>query len=1068
MSESLLQESVAEAKAADPGRDRVDQIAAQAAATILAADEQWLASVEEGIFGGLAQLGRELIAANEAAVAKLRDAESDAASLRSAVIAYRSAIAEDVVGKTGRYLRSTPPEERATIALLTAIGSMTDLAAKFPETVTVSADPGPYGADEADGFIRSIRKAFVRMSTKLTRKERRRRIPVRLLADYHLQVRVPRRFAKRHRACLIHLCSMASEFEAVLAEWTHGVLEIEEALDDPAHYTPDDFHVAPEETDSLDELTADLAALSEALTEGIARFVDNLAFKAPSGSLDEAEALFRFDLRYAGTFMLREADRVLPSRPYLPVSLIESDHRPWTDWFVSARNHIRLNWHLLNLRTVFGKRLRALAEGAASETVRPLRDAHRRFRERLEELHTRADEMFAAAAEESKTGGLLTGALPDLRLEIDAFMAEIVGAEGSDEAAEDFLNEFGDGEGVGLAAAFKQLPGPRQIRRSDSSALALELGLADYGEVDLKSIADWMLGLRYVDQVRGHSDRLRLTVTRKWIDLEQAAEVVRFGLSAAEDEIRDPIAGEEDSSSPGHRIDRARELAVDGFSRAIDMSDNDEEIRLAWGSFIDGVIGIGLRDWAVLHRQVHSAEMAQEWTGLWDRINRGFQGSWVDLRKTASEWIRKADTLIRLGRRHAHSLIRRGRSAVGVSRAAREERLETIDAVVKWRDLHEGLPLVYRRLFSFEPLTDEAHLVNRTADLSVVRTYYDRWCRGLPTNALVISCPAGSGRSTFVNVIERSVFADADVRRVEMANRHISEESLAKEVADSLGLNTESPASFARVEEAIHSRPSKEKSLVCIVDNLEHALMRLPGGSQLLESLLILMSRTDQVVCWIGCIGRLPRHFLERTLSIGGFIELYSLAPFNETTIRELLLTRHKKSGLPLQFQPPDDIGPIMKQRLRRAPDESQRQEILGNAFFEKLHRESGQNLRLAIYYWLRSIDFTNDSEPMSIRSVNALSVDFLNDVDLRSAFSLKAILFHRTLTIEEHNKLFRMGLREGTVVLESLLNSGLIIPVGRPADDLQPSIEPDVRYTLQPLLIHPVTELLKSRHMIY
>jgi hypothetical protein len=137
-------------------------------------------------------------------------------------------------------------------------------------------------------------------------------------------------------------------------------------------------------------------------------------------------------------------------------------------------------------------------------------------------------------------------------------------------------------------------------------------------------------------------------------------------------------------------------------------------------------------------------------------------------------------------------------------------------------------------------------------------------------------------------------------------------------------------------------------------------------------------------------------------------------------------------------------------------------------AFFERLHKESGQNLKLALFLWLRSIDFENSTDVITIKTVRTLSVDFLNDLDLRSAFSLKAVLFHLTLTLEEHNRLFRVTERQGTVLMESLLNSGLIVPVGRPEAGAQARIETTKRYRVHPLLIHPVVENLRGRHIIY
>ncbi|MGI9174092.1 MAG: hypothetical protein ACR2GR_02075 [Rhodothermales bacterium] len=155
-----------------------------------------------------------------------------------------------------------------------------------------------------------------------------------------------------------------------------------------------------------------------------------------------------------------------------------------------------------------------------------------------------------------------------------------------------------------------------------------------------------------------------------------------------------------------------------------------------------------------------------------------------------------------------------------------------------------------------------------------------------------------------------------------------------------------------------------------------------------------------------------------------------------------------------------------MRQRLRAAKTPEARQAVLQSDYFDRLYRLTGQNVMLALFYWLRSSDFGEDGV-LQVHPVQPLSFAFLSHFDLSRAFTLKALLHHNTLTLDEHNRIFRMEDEESIFILESLLNLRMIelVPGGAQAD--QDRIHPGARYRLNPLLLHPVTEYLRTQHIV-
>ena len=91
----------------------------------------------------------------------------------------------------------------------------------------------------------------------------------------------------------------------------------------------------------------------------------------------------------------------------------------------------------------------------------------------------------------------------------------------------------------------------------------------------------------------------------------------------------------------------------------------------------------------------------------------------------------------------------------------------------------------------------------------------------------------------------------------------------------------------------------------------------------------------------------------------------------------------------------------------------------------------------------------------------------------LTQSFTLKAFLEHRTMTLEEHDRIFRLPRHESFQVFESLQNRRLIEPVGTPdgadADPPQRSeIEEDLRYRVRPLLVGAVISHLRGRNIVH
>ena len=95
-----------------------------------------------------------------------------------------------------------------------------------------------------------------------------------------------------------------------------------------------------------------------------------------------------------------------------------------------------------------------------------------------------------------------------------------------------------------------------------------------------------------------------------------------------------------------------------------------------------------------------------------------------------------------------------------------------------------------------------------------------------------------------------------------------------------------------------------------------------------------------------------------------------------------------------------------------------------------------------------------------------------LESLGLTQNFTLKAFLEHRTLSLTEHDRIFRLPRHESYQIFESLGNRNLIgvVPTERSEDhaDERSEVVEDLRYQIQPLLVGAVIAHLQSRNIVH
>ncbi len=537
------------------------------------------------------------------------------------------------------------------------------------------------------------------------------------------------------------------------------------------------------------------------------------------------------------------------------------------------------------------------------------------------------------------------------------------------------------------------------------------------------------------------------------LELDQVAS---YGFQAASAELEDGAA---DAAV------RALVLVTDGLSRA---SDKVEVARAALHEGRAAARGRVKRE--VLDGAEHLVRRATA-----DRLAAGYLDARTYLAtEVAQDWRRLRGRAVRRGLRFLAALralgarLRSLPGALGIRPAVQKAADPAGNTLASAAEFVRTLPVVYQRLFAFEPVTDPRFLAGRDAELDEVAACWTRWEAGGRGSLVVIASP-GTGVTSFLNVVSTRLAGEEPRGVRQTLGERIREEGdLAARLATWLGLGRAD--SLDDLAGAVQKSAPGSIPRFVILESAEHLHMRAPGGGRLFRQFLAFVSQTESRVFWIVTLTSSAWQLLRtREPSFATDVQRLVLEPLGPGELRQAITSRHLRSGLPLEYVEPRAGAAALRTRAHRIRRSNRQRELIEKDYFERLHRASLGSIRLALFHWLHSADFTTEEGRLLVRPVEPLRppTDLL---DLDRCFALKAVLDHGTLTATEYCEVLRTSVTECAHTLRSLEEDHFIAPAGdRKGAAGQPgTCLPAVRYRLRPLMTGAVIAHLRSRNILH
>ena len=985
-------------------------------------------------------LERAAGAHERALAASAGEGEEDAPQ---ALTRYRELVADDVVeplqaALTGR-AAATALEESLASAAERARAS----AAELPAVLQAPAARSPSASVSGVGTIRAIKRAAARVLGPVVWRGRARRVPVARLARQHLDQVVLRDQANAFRRSQHDRAEWLGRLERAWADWAAAVLQPGLPADESvpsADSAPEDRRPDEPRTHRAagTQLQSELQALIDEVerTAGSARSVD-------FGPLEESLAA---SVAVAGTFAADPpSSRPGPgSRQELAVQ--------WDAWAEGAAARLELYRGLVAMR----RDMEVILGELGRDWSRAVRNADAvlaevavelgRSRERAMRLSTGDEDLPSMLeTERQRTDAALEhlqDALPEPAAVFETLTATVEESiHGLDEVRERMPG----------ALALHDIPAPGDPpRKPTGNPRTLRLREAFLRAFDL---------LRR-ERMRAAPSAVRQAMNRARSEVAELQEVSGYGYEAAVAEAKD----RRDPNAPDPAA-----LVINGLSRAGNKAAAARELlreaRVTAESRVAAEIGSGSRQ---LIEQATADRMTAGYLEARTVLSAGLARAWKRTRRLAAQAAAAAAAAVSW----ALGLLRPLSARMGLGPAPRDVVDRREHALAYADEYPAALPVVYRRLFSLEPLVDERLLAGREDALAAVRAARARRANGEARSLVVIASP-GAGVTSFLNVVTSRLSEEAPGGvRHRFTTRLHTETHLAECLAGWLGLGG-APDLDSLADRVLEAPPASVPGFA-VLEAAEHLHMRAPGGARLFERLLTFISRTESRVFWIAAMTSTAWQLVEkRAPAFVHDIERVTLGELSPEALRQAVLARHRLSGLPLRFAEPHDGRALLRRRARRLRGSGKQEGLIESDFFQRLHRVSRGSPRLALFYWLRSADFASTAGSLLVQPLSTLESG-IDNLDREQSFALKAILEHGTLTSDEYCDISRTSGPESLHILRSLEECRVIEKAPAAAWE-KPPVEKGAgdnaawpRYRIRPLMIGAVAAHLRSRNILH
>lgn len=370
---------------------------------------------------------------------------------------------------------------------------------------------------------------------------------------------------------------------------------------------------------------------------------------------------------------------------------------------------------------------------------------------------------------------------------------------------------------------------------------------------------------------------------------------------------------------------------------------------------------------------------------------------------------------------------------------------EISDFLVESQNAIDKLPLIYRRLYRIEPLTDLDLFEGREQELSQLKNAYVNWTKGRFAATVIVGEKSG-GLTTFINYLVNQSNYPIAVIRHEIKRNIANKEELLEKLASILDYNE-----FESIEHVIRVLNDGEKKII-ILEDLQNLYFRKIGGFEALTALCQIIANTGKNVYWITTFTLYSWQYLVKAMNVQEFFSyVVQMGLLTDNQIVDLIWKRNRISGFNIQFEPDESL---LKEKKFRKLNENDQQAWLKDRYFTSLNEFAHSNISLALIFWLLSTKKVDEST-ITIGTFQKPNINFISILSADKVHVLLALILHDGLTTEQLYSFLGTTESSSRMTLLALVEDGIVLK----SDDL---------YGVNPLVYRNAISMLTSKNLLH
>ncbi|MDD2562629.1 MAG: amino acid permease [Salinivirgaceae bacterium] len=357
--------------------------------------------------------------------------------------------------------------------------------------------------------------------------------------------------------------------------------------------------------------------------------------------------------------------------------------------------------------------------------------------------------------------------------------------------------------------------------------------------------------------------------------------------------------------------------------------------------------------------------------------------------------------------------------------AKAEKRQTQIQEVLNLRDqvksnakVYNSIPVFYRNLMSSSSKIHDEFWIPRNKEMQQLRDSLQRHRNGIG-GAVIVKGAHGSGKTTFSRYATSHLFRQGNVFWINPPKQG------SVSVAQFLTHLQEQIADMVDFNSIFSNLPFES---VVVMNDLELWWERNPNGYAVMNTIIELIRNFGNKILFILNINNHSFNLIKQSLPLEeNCLAIIDCEPFNAKEIQQLILSRHKSSGLTLTYG--------------HRSEESVSQltlSLLFNAYFGV----SGGNPGVALNSWRYCI--TNiQGDSVFIKKPKTFNADVLMNLSPDWLITVALFIQHKNMDSDKLSRVLYCEKSHAENVMRVLNNSGIIVAKTKTTYTLERSIEP-------------------------